>query len=619
MVYRLEVALGVDDRRPGRPSADPWTLASATDDAGLGAELGDLPLVWADGIGTGLVPRHCWPAPVAEKALIGMRKLGMSRYLLLPSAKGCPKMRDFHLPGRSPIRVCEAAAATSHPLATLAAIEVLRDGGNAIDAAVAAAAVLCVVEPQSTGIGGDGFLLYVPGGGADVIAYNGSGRAPKAANAEWYFERGFTGIPETGPHCVTIPGVVDCWDRIVADHGSRELGALLQPAIRYAEEGYVVADRVARDWRRAAPRLARDANAARILLPQGRAPGAGDRHRQPELGATLRRIAETGRDGFYRGPVAEDIVAYLNSLGGLHSLEDFAAAKGDYVEPIHARYRGVDVHQIPPNNQGLTALVMLNVLAGLGLEAHDPLSAERLHLEIEAGRLAFRDRNAFIADPSHQPVPVDELLSKDYAARLRGQIDLDRAMTDLPPPLLRASDTVYLCVVDRDRNTASFINSVYDSFGSGLVSPKTGVALQDRGAGFTLKRGHPNCIAPGKRPLHTIMPGMAMRDGRPLMPFGVMGGDYQPFGHVHLLTNMLDYGMDPQAALDAPRVYYEDGAVAVERGVGRSAIAGLQARGHSIAIPDGPHGGGQAILIDWQAGTLTAGSDPRKDGCALGY
>jgi len=528
-------------------------------------------------------------------------------------------MRDFHLPGRSPIRVGEAAAATSHPLATLAAIEVLRGGGNAIDAAVAAAAVLCVVEPQSTGIGGDGFLLYAPRGGAEVIAYNGSGRAPLAAEAAWYFERGFTGIPETGPHCVTIPGVIDCWARIVADHGTRELGALLQPAIRYAEEGYVVADRVARDWDRAAPKLARDPNAARILLPHGRAPRAGERHRQPELGATLRRIAEKGRDGFYRGPVAEDIVAYLRSRGGLHSLEDFATAKGDYVEPIHFSYRGVDVHQIPPNNQGLTALLMLSILSGFDLAAHDPLGAERLHLEIEAGRLAYRDRDAFIADPGHAPVPVEALLSKDYGARLGSLIDLDRAMIGLPPPLLRSSDTVYLCVVDRDRNAASFINSVYESFGSGLVSPKTGVALQNRGACFTLKQGHPNCIAPGKRPLHTIMPGMAMRDGRPLMPYGVMGGDYQPFGHVHLLTNLLDYGMDPQAGLDAPRVFYEEGAIAAERGVSSHAVAGLLAKGHRVAIPDGPHGGGQAILIDWQAGTLTAGSDPRKDGCALGY
>ena len=528
-------------------------------------------------------------------------------------------MRDFHLPGRSPIRVAEAAATASHPLATLTAVEVLRDGGNAIDAAVAAAAVLAVVEPQSTGIGGDGFLLYAPRGGGEVIAFNGSGRAPRAADPDWYLERGFTGIPLFGPHSVTVPGVVDAWARIVADHGSRELGHLLRPAIRYAEEGYVVADRVAFDWSRAAARLAQDPNAARILLPQGRSPRAGERHRQPELAATLKAIAAKGRDGFYLGPVAADMVSHLRSLGGLHTLEDFAETKGEYVASVQGRYRGVDVHQIPPNNQGLTALIMLNILEGFRLADHEPFGAERLHLEIEAGRLAFRDRNALIADPGQAEVPVAELLSQGYAERLRARIDPKRAMTDLPPPLLRKSDTVYLCVVDRDRSAVSFINSVYYSFGSGLVAPRSGVALQNRGACFRLQRGHPNCIAPRKRPMHTIMPGLAMQDGRPLMPFGVMGGDYQPFGHVHLLTNMLDYGMDPQAALDAPRVFHDEGQVEVERGIAPGVVAALEAKGHRCAVPDTPHGGGQAILIDWQAGTLTAGSDPRKDGCALGY
>ncbi|MEA2779219.1 MAG: gamma-glutamyltranspeptidase / glutathione hydrolase [Rhodospirillaceae bacterium] len=528
-------------------------------------------------------------------------------------------MRDFQLPGRSPIRVSEAAAATSHPLATLTAIEALRDGGNAVDAAVAAAAVLAVVEPESTGIGGDGFMLYAPSGSAEVIAFNGSGRSPKAATPEWYREHGFDSIPTFGPHSVTVPGLVDAWARIVADHGTRELGALLQPAIRYAENGYVVLDRVAFDWAYEAERLAADPDAARLLMPQGRAPRPGERLRQPELAATLRRIAEKGRDGFYLGPVAEDLVGHLRSLGGLHGLEDFAEAAGDYVEPIHTTYRGVDIHQIPPNNQGLTALIMLNILSGYRLGEHEPLGADRLHLEIEAGRLAYRDRNALIADPTKVEVPVGEMLSMGYADRLRERIDLKRAITDLPPPLLRKSDTVYLCVVDRDRNAVSLINSIYHSFGSGIVGPRSGVVLQNRGASFRLDPRHPNCIAPRKRPMHTIMPGMAMRDGRAMMPFGVMGGDYQPFGHVHLLTNLLDYGMDPQAALDCPRVFHSEGLVEVERGIPSQAVAGLEAKGHRTVAIDEPLGGGQAILIDWQAGTLTAGSDPRKDGCALGY
>jgi gamma-glutamyltranspeptidase / glutathione hydrolase len=528
-------------------------------------------------------------------------------------------MRDFQIPGRSPIRVAEAAAATSHPLASLSAIEILRAGGNAIDAAIAAAAVLAVVEPQSTGIGGDAFLLYAPGGGSEVIGYNGSGPAPQAARAEWYLERGYTEIPLFGPHSVSVPGTVDAWTRILADHGTRDLGFLLQPAIRYAEEGYVVADRVAFDWARAAPRLAKDAATQRIFLPQGRSPRPGERHRQPELAATLRTIAAKGRDGFYRGPVAQDMVSHLASLGGLHTLEDFAEAKGEYVEPIHLAYRGVEIHQIPPNNQALTALLMLNILSGLRLADHDPFGADRLHLEVEAGRLAFRDRDAFIADPRQVEVPVEALLSADYAARLRARIDPERALKHLPPPLMKTSDTVYLTVVDRDRNAVSFINSLYYSFGSGLTAPLSGVTLQNRAACFRLEPGHPNCIAPGKRPLQTIMPGLATRGGRPLMPFGVMGGHYQPFGHVHLLTNLLDYAMDPQSALEAPRVFLDDDFVAVERGLAPEVVAALEAKGHRCRVPEAPLGGGQAILIDWQEGTLTAGSDPRKDGCALGY
>ena len=528
-------------------------------------------------------------------------------------------MRDFQFPGRSPLRVTEAAAATSHPLATGVTIDVLKAGGNAIDAAVAAAAVLAVVEPQSTGIGGDGFMLYAPKGAGKVIAYNGSGRAPRRATLDWYRAQGFDSVPTFGVHAVTVPGLVDTWCRIHSDHGSKPLEELLRPAIRYAEQGYVVADRVAFDWQACAGRLAQIPNVDPTLLPNGRAPRAGETHRDPRLADTLRRIAKQGRDGFYQGPVAEDIVGHLKALGGLHEMEDFAAAVGEYVEPVSTGYRGVDVFQMPPNNQGITALLMLNILGGFDLSGLDPLGAERLHLEIEAGRLAYRDRNALIADPKHAKEVTRELLDPAYAAKLRGRIDRDRAATDLPPPLLQPSDTVYLCVVDRDRNAVSLINSTYYSFGSGVVAPKSGVILQNRGSSFRLDPKHPNCIAPGKRPMHTIMPGMAMEAGRALMPFGVMGGDYQPFGHVHLLTNILDFGMDPQAALDCPRVFHDAGFAEVERGIPAGTVLGLQARGHATLVPSEPLGGGQAIRIDWQSGTLTAGSDPRKDGCALGY
>jgi len=528
-------------------------------------------------------------------------------------------LRDLQFPGRSPVRATEAMVATSHPLATAAALQLLKSGGNAIDAAVCAAAVLAVVEPQSTGIGGDCFVLYVPKGEGSVIAFNGSGRSPAAATTDWYREKGFSAIPTYGPHAVTIPGAIDAWCQLIGDHGSKDLAEILAPAIHYAEKGYVIHDRVAADWDRTAAQLSLDPHAARILLPGGRAPTAGEVHRQPELAETLRIIAKEGRSGFYEGAVAADMADYLKSLGGLHRLEDFAATKGNYVQPITSNYRGVDLYQLPPNNQGITALLMLNILSGFDLAALDPVSAERLHLEIEAGRLAYRDRDAFIADPEHGDVPVSALLSRDYAAKLTKRIHRDKAATDLPPPLMKSSDTVYLSVVDRDRNAVSFINSTYYSFGSGLVSPKTGVVLQNRGSSFTLDASHPNCIAPNKRPMHTIMPGMAMKDGRVLMPYGVMGGDYQPFGHVHFLTNVLDYGCDPQAALDQARVFYEDGRVQVERSVPLNGIAGLQARGHTVEIASEPLGGGQAIRIDWQKGTLTGGSDPRKDGCALGF
>ncbi|TGS82092.1 gamma-glutamyltransferase [Mesorhizobium sp. M3A.F.Ca.ET.174.01.1.1] len=528
-------------------------------------------------------------------------------------------MRDFHFPGRSPVRATEAMAATSHPLATLAAIDMQRSGGNAMDAAVCAAAVQAVVEPQSTGIGGDCFVLYCPKGEGDVIAFNGSGRAPNAATVDWYLEKGFGELPKQGPHAVTIPGAVDAWCRLLEDHGRKGMAEALAPAIHYAENGYVVHDRVAFDWEDPETDLSADEVAARIFLPGGKAPRAGDVHRQPELAEALRIIARKGRAGFYEGEVAEDLVGRLRALGGLHTLDDFAATRGEYKTAISTSYDGYDIHQMPPNNQGLTALLMLNVLSGFDLGALDPNGAERLHLEIEAGRLAYRDRDDLLADQDHVAVPVKALLSSAYAGRLRAAIDPERAMTGLPRLELPGSDTVYITVVDRDLNAVSFINSTYYSFGSGVVGPKTGIVLQNRGTSFRLDPRHPNAIAPGKRPMHTIMPGMMTKDGRAVMPFGVMGGGYQPFGHVHLLTNMIDFGMDPQQALDAPRVFYNHDTVEAERSVRADAVEGLRRRGHQVVEADHPLGGGQAVLIDWEKGTLTGASDLRKDGLALGY
>jgi gamma-glutamyltranspeptidase/glutathione hydrolase len=528
-------------------------------------------------------------------------------------------MRDFQKPGRSTAHGVNGMAATSHPLATLAAIDMLRAGGNAIDAAIAAAAVQAVVEPQSTGIGGDCFVLFAPGGGGEVIALNGSGPAPQAATVDWFLERGIDRIGMRGPHAVTVPGAVDAWTRLLADHGTKSIEEVLRPAIHCAAEGYVVHPRVAHDWERSVDSLRADPTAARTFLSQGRAPRAGDIHRQPELAATLEGIARHGRDGFYQGPVAEDIVTYLRRLGGPHTLDDFARYRSEYVTPIRANYRGLDVFQCPPNGQGIGVLIMLSILAGFDLGNLDPIGAPRLHLQAEATRLAYAIMDRELGDPAQVNVPVDEILSPGNIDSLRARIRMDSAIPDLPGSTFGHSDTIYLSVVDRDRNAVSFINSLYFSFGSGLVGPASGVVLQNRGGGFVLQPGHPNCIAPGKRPRHTIIPGMATRDGRPVMTFGVMGGTYQPVGQVQVLTNIVDYAMDPQEAIDMPRGMHHAGVYGLERGFAGGVAEELRRLGHEVAWVDEPWGGGQAIWIDWENGTLVGGSDPRKDGFALGY
>jgi gamma-glutamyltranspeptidase / glutathione hydrolase len=524
-------------------------------------------------------------------------------------------------PPRRPVYAAEGMAATSHPLATLAAVETLREGGNALDAAISACAVQCVVEPQMTSIGGDCFAFFAPNGGDRIVAYNGSGCAPAALDSALLASRGIAAIARDSPHSVTLPGTIDAWARLNADHGRLELARLLVPAIRYAEAGYAVNARLAGHFARFRDRLNRHGATARVFLPHGGAPlRAGEVHRQPALAETLRCVAREGRNGFYRGAVAADIVQCLQALGGVHSLDDFAAYRGTYVEPIATQYRGVTIHECPPNGQGIVALQMLNILSGYDLARLAPLGAERLHLAVEAQRLAFRDRDSWIADPRRSSVPTEALLAPSYAASLRQQIDPARALATLPPPVLPGhKDTVYIAVVDRDRNVASLINSVFDAFGSGITAPLSGVLLQNRGAAFTADPGHPNCVAPGKRPLNTIIPGFASRAGRAVLSFGVMGGDYQPAGHVHLLGNWLDHGWDIQAAIDAPRVFHRDGAMEYENGIGAVALADLEGRGHRIRLAVQPIGGGQAVAIDWQAGTLIGASDSREDGCAMGY
>ncbi len=529
-------------------------------------------------------------------------------------------MRDLHLPGRSPVYATHAMAATSMPAATLTALDVLRAGGNALDAAVAAVAVLGVIEPQSTGIGGDCFCLWKQPG-KPVVALNGSGRAPAAATIDWFESQGLTEIDDAGPHSVTVPGAVAAWETLLEAHGTKGLGELLQPAIRFAAEGWPVHHRVASDWALTADKLRR--NVTHAFLPGGQAPMAGDVFRQPALAQTLRTIAEQGARGFYEGRVAADIVATLRARGGLHTEADLADGRTapHFVEPIRSAWRGYEVWQCPPNGSGLLVLMLLGILDGFP-PVSDPLSAERLHRHVEAARLVYRDRDAFLADPAQVAVPVEQLLSPDYLTKLHDLIDPARAMVMprageamLPPH----RDTVYLCVVDRDGNACSFINSLFKSFGSGILAEESGVMLQNRGSGFVVERGHPNCIAPGKRPMHTIIPGMLTKDGEAVMPFGVMGGHFQPMGQTLFLSNMFDYGMDIQQALDLPRVFPYGGKLEVERGVPAGVVERLAQLGHMTTPIARPHGGGQAIWIDRARGTLVGGSDPRKDGMALGY
>ena len=528
-------------------------------------------------------------------------------------------MRNFHLAGRSTVHAQNAMVATSHPLAALTAVEVLKAGGTAADAAVAASAILAVIEPQSTGIGGDCFALIQPKGEGKIVSYNGSGRAPKAATAEWYIEHKMHAIPVTGPHAVTVPGAIDAWATILRDHGKFGLDTLLQPAIKAAEEGYVVAPRIAFDWNNGQEKLRGGTNAARYLLPHGKPPVAGDVIRQPELGQTLRIIAARGPDGFYKGRVAEDMVETLRGIGGLHTVDDFASHATETTTPIGTTYKGHDVWQCPPNGPGITMLVMLNILSNFDLTQYGPLSIERLHLEAEAARIAYLMREQDIGDPAYVAIDIERILSKEFAADYAKKIRMD-ALVELPkvsPPI--NPSTVYITVVDKDRNVCSFINSIAHSFGSAVVSNKTGVLLQNRGAGFRVQPGHPNCIAPGKRPLHTIIPSLATKGGRAVMSFGVMGGQYQPVGQTHVLTNILDYGCDVQEAIDMPRGLHYEGVYQLEDGIPPSVIEGLKKIGHQTTGLVGPLGGGQAIWIDWDRGALTGGSDPRKDGCALGY
>ncbi|MEM8789053.1 MAG: gamma-glutamyltransferase family protein [Pseudomonadota bacterium] len=509
-----------------------------------------------------------------------------------------------------------AMAATSHPLATQAALDALRAGGNAVDAALAASAVLAVVEPHMTGIGGDCFALIAEPDG-NLRALNGSGRSGRLADVEIARARSLAGsrIPEHHGLAVTVPGAVRAWADL-APLGRRGLAAALAPAIDIARDGFRVTQWVARDWALLVDRLRQDEHARAQYLIADQAPGFGDRIALPSLARTLEVIAREGADAFYQGEIAADIVAAVEAAGGVLDLEDLAHHRSEWVEPLSREYRGRRVVEMPPANQGLTALVLMGILERFDLSALDPTGADKFHLEVEAARLAYAERDATLADPTAMQEPADAFLEAARLDRLASQIDPARAGGRAPAARVD-TDTVYLTVVDEDGRAVSFINSLFTGFGSGICTA-SGVMLQSRGAGFVLDADHPNALGPQKRPLHTLIPGLLFDGDRLEASFGVMGGQYQACGHAHLLTNLLDHGLDPQAALDAPRVFFEGPQTVLEPGVAAAVRADLAGRGHDLQLPNRPLGGGQVIRVDHARGVLLGGSDSRKDGLALG-
>ena len=526
---------------------------------------------------------------------------------------------------RSIVRAQHGMVASSQPLASQVGLDVLKRGGNAVDAAIAMAAVLNVTEPMMTGLGGDMFALVYWAKTKELKGLNASGRAPRALSLEYFAKNNVKTMPQTGMGSITVPGAFDGWVTLRDKYGTISLSELLAPAIDYAEHGFPVMEKTAEDWDAEVRKLSRTPAASANYLIDGRAPRPGEVFRQPNLARTLRILAEGGRDAFYKGPIARAIVDYMKANGGFITMEDLAATKADWVEPISTNYRGYQVYELPPNGQGITALIALNILEGFDLGAMRSEPAQYYHTLIEATKLAFADRNRYIADPTVVKVPVAELLSKEYAAKRRALIDSHKAL-DSPPAgeVNMGSDTTYFTVVDKDGNAVSFINSLFDAFGSGIVAGDTGIVFQNRGSAFSLDSKHPNALAPGKRPFHTLIPAMVFSQNQLYMSFGVMGGAIQAQGHVQVLVNLIDLKMGLQEAIDAPRYRFVAGRdVLMEDELGSSVIDQLLKLGHVRAKPPGvlrsSMGGGQAIMIDPVTKTLMGASDPRKDGMALGY
>ncbi len=528
--------------------------------------------------------------------------------------------------GRSAVLATNGMVAASQPLASQVGLQILRQGGNAVDAAVATAATLALVAPMMTGPGGDMFALVYMAETGELAGLNGSGFSPAAANVGFFRERGLQRIPMHSPFSVTVPGAVDGWATLLERFGTMTLEQVLAPAIGYAEQGFPVSEIFAANWAQAGSSFDGDPEFARAYYTDGKPPEHGDVFVNQGLAWTFRQIAKHGRDAFYKGEIAKRIVRRLSDLGWPVTMEDLAFQHSTWVEPISADYKGNRIYELPPNGQGMAALEMLNLLEGYDLQALGHNSPEYVHLFVEAKKLAFADLAAWLADPARAKLPVETIISKDYAHQRRAQIRMEapaaEVVSGIDGPVQwveGAGETVYFAVVDKDRNAVSFINSIFHAFGSGIVVPNTGIILQNRGALFSLDPEHPNRIEGRKRPYHTIIPAMAFRDGRPWLTFGVMGGDLQPQGHVQVLLNMIEFGMNVQEAGEAPRVSHSsDGGVGLEDGMGPEVAAALRKVGHRVR-KSGPMGGYQAIRIDWKRGVLLGGTDPRKDGTVAAW
>jgi len=534
---------------------------------------------------------------------------------------------------RSEVIARNGMAATSQPLATEVALQILKDGGSAVDAAIAANAMLGLVEPTGNGIGGDLFAIVWDAATERLYGLNASGRSPMSLTLDEFGRRGVTSIPAYGPLPVSVPGAVDGWFEMHERFGKLSIAEVLAPAIRYAREGFPVTEVIAYYWQNGADNLKEYPGFAETFMPGGRAPFKGEIFKNPNLGNTLETIAYGGRAAFYQGDIARTIDAYMKRVGGFLSYEDLAEHRSEWIDPVSTTYRGYTVWELPPNGQGIAALQMLNILEGFDIATMGFGSAEYLHVLTEAKKLAFEDRAKFYADPAFNDIPVDWLISKEYAAERRALMDLNQAARQYPAgdATLETGETVYLTTADKDGNMVSLIQSNYQGLGSGMTPDGLGFVLQDRGQLFNLEAGRMNSYEPGKRPFHTIIPAFVTRDGKPFMSFGVMGGAMQPQGHVQILVNIIDFGMNLQEAGDAPRMRHtgssqptgevmrDGGVVNLEYGFSAETLRALTALGHVVRHASGGYGGYQAIMYDAANGAYYGASESRKDGYAAGY